>query len=280
MESPKSKFPFDQPFDRQKYLDIDETDETLWDLIQPKYDGIWARLQKQQGNALIYSRTSQVKTVLDLPKLQNGTVLLGEYMYGSQWAQDETRIGRIFVFDCVAYRFEDIRSKPYSERLKYARQIVEETGYPLQLVKSYPFSYYGKVWEKLTATHDFEGLVFRCWSDDYDQKVGRRKLDITDEYVILEAVEGKGKHAGRLGALVVGQYIDGQLTAVMSVGGGFSDEDRENYWFRRKQIVGTVCEVIGKARFSSGALRHPNFVRMRPDKPATECIGKPNLFRE
>ncbi len=196
-------------------------------------------------------------------------------MYGSQWAQDETRVGRIFVFDCVSFKGEDVRGRNYSERLKFARTLCEETGYPLNLVKSYPFSYYGKVWEKLTTTRDFEGLVFRRWDADYSESVGRRKLDVTDEYVVMDTVPGKGKHFGRMGALVVGQYIDGQLTAVMSVGGGFSDFDRERRWQE-----GTVIEVVGKARFSSGALRHPNFVRIRFDKPATECIGKPNLFRE
>jgi len=78
---------------------------------------------------------------------------------------------------------------------------------------------------------------------------------------------GKGKHIGRMGALKVGQYKDGVLTPIMSVGGGFSDAHREMVW-----TSGTVIEVVGKARFESGALRHSNFIRVRDDKRPEDCL--------
>lgn len=274
MTSQTLHFPFDSPFDRQPYLDVDENDETGWDIIQPKYDGIWARLQKKHkdGNVLLYSRTSQVKTVFDLPKFPPETVVIGEFMYGSQWAQAPERLGKVFVFDCVAIRGLDVRHLPYSERLKFAREVVAEVQFPLELSRSFPFSYYDKVWSNLVSKRDFEGLVFRKWHTPYEDPVGRRKLDVTDEFVVLDALVGKGKNAGRLGALVVGKFSNGVLKGLMSVGGGFSDAEREEFWHYPNRIIGAVVEVVGKARFDSGALRHPNFVRIRTDKRPEECI--------
>jgi ATP-dependent DNA ligase len=274
-------FPFNQPFDRQKYVDISSEDSVAqWDIIQPKYDGIWARLQKEQGHAQVYSRTSQVKTTLDLPKLAPNTVLLGEYMYGSQWALQEERVGKLFIFDCISFYGKDVRSEAYKERLRMSRQIVEETGFPLVSIKSYPINYYPRVWSVIEEQREFEGVVFRKWDDPYNSTVGRRKLDITDDYVVIDVIEGKGKHVGRMGALVVGQYIEGELKALFSVGGGFDDWTRQLFWERRSKLIGQVVEVVGKARFASGALRHPNFVRLRPDKLATECIGQIQIFND
>ncbi len=223
----------------------------------------------------MYSRTSQVKTVLDLPNFPLKTVVLGEFMFGSQWAQHRDRAGKIFIFDCVCFYGKDVRDEPYRERLLMARQIVEETGFPLVLVKNYPISMFARVWDALQTARDFEGLVFRNWSHPYDTAVGRIKLDVNDDFVIMDVVEGKGKHAGKMGALVVGKYVNGELTSVMSVGGGFSDDARDYFWLRRNTCKGWVVEVTGKARFESGALRHPNFVKIRTDKTARECTAEP-----
>lgn len=274
MDSPQKTFPFNVHIDRQKYVNIDESSDTSsYDIIQPKYDGIWGLVKRTaSGNVEILSRTGAVKSILDAGRFPPSTVLVGEFMFGSQWAQHKDRIGRIFVFDALALDGKDLRSLPYSERLKVARDVVAVCGYPFELTKSYHANLYRNLWARIDATRDFEGVVFRKWSDDYSGTIGRRKIDITDDYVIIDFVAGQGKHQGRLGALVVGQFINGTLQSMMSVGGGFDDALREEIWLNRKQYYLSVCEVVGKARFESGALRHPNFLRFRHDKSASECV--------
>jgi len=85
----------------------------------------------------------------------------------------------------------------------------------------------------------------------------------THDCEIVDAVEGKGKHAGRLGKFMV-KLGD----AVFGCGTGFSDEQRENYWmeFLSGALVGQMVEVKAQEMTRVGALRFPSFVRMRPDK--------------
>jgi DNA ligase-1 len=82
---------------------------------------------------------------------------------------------------------------------------------------------------------------------------------------------GKGKHKGRMGAIVCGLYVRRKLVRKISVGGGFTDELREEIWKRCEDYIGRVIEVRGWQVFDSGSLRHPQFVRFRDDKKASDC---------
>jgi len=83
----------------------------------------------------------------------------------------------------------------------------------------------------------------------------------THDCEIVGYIEGKGKHAGRLGKFLV-KLGD----AVFGCGTGFSDEQRENYWKDRQNLLGNIVEVKAQEVTRVGALRFPAFVRMRPDK--------------
>lgn len=84
----------------------------------------------------------------------------------------------------------------------------------------------------------------------------------TIELTVTGAIEGKGKHKGRLGALE-GVTVEGQSA---NCGGGFTDEVREKLWYtwltRPQDLVGTVIEV--KCQDDKVAtVRHGNFLRFR-----------------
>lgn len=67
---------------------------------------------------------------------------------------------------------------------------------------------------------------------------------------------GKGKHAGRLGAL---------LTTKGRVGTGFSDALRSGQ-YRRRFPIGCVVEVEALEMTEKGRFRHARFLRLRTDK--------------
>ncbi len=143
----------------------------------------------------------------------------------------------------------------------------------MQRVPNYPISDLKRFWDTQVATGKFEGVVYRNYKDKFSDRVYRSKPDVFDDYVIMSKQDGKGKHLGRMGALEVGQYKDGILTPVMMVGGGFNDlirQDAEDNFVEKYYL--RVAEIVGKVRFESGALRHPNFVRLRDDKEASACI--------
>lgn len=90
-----------------------------------------------------------------------------------------------------------------------------------------------------------EGLVLR------GEAMIKVKPEETYDVPVLDTVPGKGRHEGRVGALV---------TPMGRVGTGLSDEDRELSW------DGAVVEVRCMGLTPGGKFRHPRLVRRRYDK--------------
>ena len=83
---------------------------------------------------------------------------------------------------------------------------------------------------------------------------------------IIRCEEGAGRLSGTLGSFVV-NFCDDEV----GIGSGFTDREREEFWGRREEIVGMLCEVRYKEISSdknTGAksLQFPSFVRLRTDK--------------
>lgn len=107
-----------------------------------------------------------------------------------------------------------------------------------------------KLYMEKACAAGFEGLILR--KDDTWYKC---KPLTTYDVKILDIVEGKGRHEGRLGAFV---------TERGNVGIGFSDSEREQYWTR--SIKGMTIEVSCMQLTPDGKFRFPRFVRLREDK--------------
>jgi len=100
----------------------------------------------------------------------------------------------------------------------------------------------------------FEGLVLR--QENTWLKV---KPVETYDVPVLAVIPGKGKYAGKMGAL---------LTPLGKVGTGFANYERET-----KIKLGTIIEVSCMQLTPDGLFRHPRFVRWRPDKEAPNVHG-------
>jgi ATP-dependent DNA ligase len=100
----------------------------------------------------------------------------------------------------------------------------------------------------------FEGLVLR--QGDHWIKV---KPSENHDVPITGFIEGRGKHAGRLGIV---------HTSLGNVGSGFSDEERIQLWADAQAgtLIGQIIEIRFMERTSAGKFRHPTFIRARPDK--------------
>ena len=108
------------------------------------------------------------------------------------------------------------------------------------------------------------------------------KKEETYDVVAYEIYEGTGKHSGRLGGIKFGAYLpNGDFKKVGRVGGGFNDQEREEIWRLyapyvqdSRSIMGTVLEIKCNEVVGSGEYRtprHPQFLRFRDDKKASEC---------
>lgn len=94
---------------------------------------------------------------------------------------------------------------------------------------------------------DYEGLVL--YSDGKMYKVKDKE---TYDVEVTDIQPGKGKHEGRMGALI---------TTMGKVGTGFTDAVREEDW-----QPGMIIEVECMELTPAGKFRHPRFVRRRYDK--------------
>lgn len=271
----------------QEYHELDGS-EVIYDVLknqppanwffQIKQDGIWCSLVISNGEIRYYSKTGQLKHIANYnPELfpLGHSVLIGEFMFGSQRSTDPTVAGKFFCFDCVIADGQTISSGSYSARYRLAQSIIDRIADPrFEIVRCYSMEKYAEI---LTLLQDkVEGFIFRSWKQPYSDKLYKFKFEVEDDFIVTGMVEGLGKHAGRMGALMLSQHDPdtGKLVYVQNVGGGFNDVERHAWWQRKDSTYGTIVLVRGKGRFSDGALRHPTFLAIRTDKDPSKCIIK------
>lgn len=106
-----------------------------------------------------------------------------------------------------------------------------------------------------------EGLMARMPGSFYEGKRSSTLLKIKSfkdaEAIVLSYQAGKGKHAGRMGALRCRMLPDGPL---FKIGTGFSDHDREN-----PPKVGSTVSFAYQELTKDGVPRFPSFMRVRND---------------
>ncbi len=260
----------------QNFATVADAMKAGFDLVQPKYDGWWARVVIKDGTASIYSRQGMLKHTKPVPQGTVDMVLVGEYLIGTQRATsgaDSGNCGVVRVFDVLEIEGTNIAESEQYEWRMAAGAIAASGVEWLVATRSEPAGAARKLWDEYVERDGAEGLVFRRSTDAYSSAIiGRVKKQFTMDYVVMSVVEGEGKHAGRAGAVVCGMYVRGTLTEKVRVGGGWTDAMREAIWAEPSLYVGQVLEVKGFQVFESGSMRHPNAVRFRNDKTAAECV--------
>lgn len=130
--------------------------------------------------------------------------------------------------------------KDYQGLLKLARKYIE-TGHEGIMVK-HPYSMYeykrSKMWMKF-------------------------KNKNTEDLRVLRLIEGeKGtKYEGQLGAAIVDFH-----GVEVSVGSGFTDLQRKEYWNDKTKLIDKIIEVSYMEITKDKAMRHPVFERLREDR--------------
>jgi ATP-dependent DNA ligase len=185
-------------------------------------------------------------------------------MYGTEWAQDPSRKGKVFLHDVYEFEGNPLTEVSYASR--YNALIINKHILPknFELVSCVPINQYPTVWDSCVVHDSFEGVVFRKSFGKLGETILREKLVVTMDGIIIGFDIGDqiGKYKDTLGAVKV-LLRNGK---VVRVGGGFTDAMRDEIWGNQSGYLDKCCEVKGNREFSSGSLRHPNFVRWREDK--------------
>jgi len=247
---------------RQNYIDasVDEARRIGMDSFQLKYDGWWTRCESVHGNAEMFSQTERSFRSCSFPSGLSGRVI-GEFMQGTQWSQNPEHLGKFYIFDIWNLSNVPLDSLRYRDRYTLLASIKADLPEWCVLVANFPIDMFQTIWDSRVATGEFEGVVFRNQNQPIQSQILRLKRDIEDTYTCIGFVEGIGKHYGRLGALLVDRKTEDGKPA--TVGGGFSDDERDYIWTHQSEFIGKKFDVVGKHRFESGLLRHPNFIRWK-----------------
>jgi len=228
----------------------------------------------------------------------------------------------VYLFECLYADGEDLTLRPYPERRRRLGEIVEETE-RFKLVRAKPISEASELDDffEEAITDGTEGLLVKSVADDSIYRAGGRswlwvklkasyKSKMVDhvDLVIVGAFYGRGRRAGKYGALLGAVYDPEEDTyrTICKVGTGFTDENlakipemlkehqhdgkhprvdslmEAEVWFS----PGVVMEVLGdeltlspihtaaygQLRKDSGlAVRFPRFIRWRDDKSPEEA---------
>ena len=174
---------------------------------------------------------------------------------------------RYMVFDAPAL------DEPFERRLEhvadFARQCPSEHVVAHEHVRCEGLD---RLRERLAEVEALggEGLMLRQPESRYEAGRSTTLLKVKTfhdaEAVVVDHVKGKGRHKGRLGA-VMAKLPDGTL---FSVGTGFADRQRED-----PPPVGSTITFRYQELSDGGVPRFPSFVRLHEDSPAPPPAGNP-----
>src|SRR5690606_16824794 len=117
-----------------------------------------------------------------------------------------SRKGHVFVFDLLRFDGRDMRGRHYSERYTELVPLVASLRryFPkINIVNTFGSYNLVESNKRLLTSRAYEGFVFRRWNQSYFDPLGRKKLDIEDDYVVIGFNPGTNRLTGTLGSLEV-----------------------------------------------------------------------------
>jgi len=270
-------------------------------IIQAKLDGVRIIAIRIGKACTLYSRTGKIITnfpqiqaaisSLEIPlEYEEGVVFDGEIMSASfqDLMKQLNRKDNINTSDSKYYIFDMLPLKEFSRTYSTLGQL-ERMEKIAEIIKLNNTS------ELLdTLTHDMVDLNTEEGQTQY-KEINRRVVDAGYEGIMIKdpaAIyqckrssawlkmkpfievtveikgfeEGTGKHIGTLGGFQCDGLDSGKHFSV-SVGGGYTDEQRKTFWELREDMIGQLIEVRADAvtqnQDGTYSLRFPRFQRFR-----------------
>jgi len=180
------------------------------------------------------------------------------------------------VWDVIPYiLFQDGHcGTPYSTRYATLKSLVEKQPSKNKKIWLVATDIVNTFEEAQTIFEDYlerglEGIILKDGSGPWEDKRAKHQIKFKGELEcdlkIVAVEEGKGKAEGMLGAILC-ESADGVVK--VSVGSGFTDAHRKNYW--KENLVDRIVAVKYNSRIKNKAgedsLFLPVFVEIRDDK--------------
>jgi ATP-dependent DNA ligase len=264
--------------------------------LEPKFDGLRGLVAvDDMKQAVAYSRNGKPFWNIDhilteLQKLEWKNYILDGEFYSVDWNQSMSILKRQSDHPDklnIRYHVWDVLAIPEwqngrSLRPLRTRRTILEKGFPglefIKVVDPILVNNQQEIQEGYVKLLEmgYEGGILKDPDSQYvlgARSKGWLKLKPwTDaDLQVVGAVEGMGKHVGRLGALQLSgtaEWKNKSYTVLTEVGTGFNDVERESLWALHKadKLLGTIIEIKFQDITAEGACRFPVFNRIRSDK--------------
>lgn len=266
-------------------------------VMEPKLDGI-RLLAIIDDQVNLYTRSGKCQTgklpaiEAELASLPAGTVLDGEIVAFVEtngkrvqdWGKAQSVMGSAVkraaslsdaltyvAFDLLSYDGVDVRSLPLWKRRQALERVVETSDRVEVIDQIEPTE---ENYDNLVLD-GFEGAMVKRLNSRYASGArgqGWFKLKATDEVdvVVMGFQAGRDGFSGMIGAIIFGQYRDGKLEERGKCS-GMVMKLRQAMTDKPDDYIGTPISVAHMGVMESGKFRHPQFKRLRDDKPADEC---------
>lgn len=274
-------------------------------LLEPKLDGIRALTVLYPGDPPIqYSRSgavlsnftnihrqlSAISNSITVPMVLDGEITSLKFQHLMTQVNRKydinTEDANYLVFDMLPLKdFNNgICTTPQISRSSALKQWHDEVSTHLPNVSSaYPLlvdldTHAGKAayetFYQNTVAAGYEGIMVKNPDAPYRTKKGtawlKRKPVIEVSLTIVGVEEGVDKYEGTMGAILC-EGVDDDKFISTSVGGGFSDTDRDDFWNHRESVLGDIVEVradaITQNKNGTYSLRFPRIRTFRGFSP-------------
>jgi hypothetical protein len=174
-----------------------------------------------------------------------------------------------YAWDIAEFRGRDVSQMPYGRRREVYEGVIEEIrlfNKHLHVVPTMPeggdpVKFYQTIVNDRRGLPYSEGVVVK-YKDAVEEWFKVKSNDTLDVKVV-RCIEGSGKFAGSLGAMVV----EGPAGVESEVGSfQLTNEQRQWIWDHREVLTGQIAEVRAMNVNESGAIRAGVFVRFHPSK--------------
>lgn len=227
-------------------------------------------------NGKVFNNYTTIESEIKLLDLEQGTKLDGEITMGhfqdlikTMGKKDGTEAAKDAVYNIFDYPEQGVVFKDRLDKVYNLQSKIESLG--LSHVKQID----GIIIKDEAELQSFyeaqlakgeEGAMIKTLDGLYEFKRGwgwqKMKPEHTEDIEIIGVEEGSGKYEGQLGAFIC--KLDNGVE--VKVGSGLKDEEREELWNRRNDLIGELIEVKFQEKTKDGSLRFPIFIRFRPDK--------------
>ena len=195
---------------------------------------------------------------------------------------DEARKVHATVWDVIPYSdfVNGVCNVPYQTRFETISSFnLPSKIHLVETTEVYSLDAAQKIFEEYLANGQ-EGIILKSQSGIWENKRAKHQIKFKGELEcdleIVAVEEGTGKYAGKLGALVcASRHENGQRVAV-SVGSGFNDAHRDEFWSIRDSLIGKIVAVKYNAKIVNKqgeiSLFLPIFIEMRNDKDVADSM--------